>query len=228
MEWDDIDLWSPAGTFPGQGRRSGKLKEDAMRRIRIPQQRRSMEKKLRIMEAARELFAQKGLSGTNSNEIAAGAGVSIGTFYSYFRNKKTLFLDILQQYLENFIAGIYQLQTDDTIPLKDNIRSHINKAFAAFDLHPAFHREALVLKFSDRDVRRLFGDAEQKQLVLISSLLKPYSRPGSGRNLQVAAKVIHSAVENVGHYVKFLDSPLQRDHLVEELTEMVYHYVDNL
>jgi AcrR family transcriptional regulator len=187
-----------------------------------------MEKKLRIMEAARELFAQKGLNGTNSNEIAGRAGVSIGTFYNYFRNKKTLFLEILKQYLENFIAGIYQLQSNDAVPLKDNIRSHINKAFAAFDLHPAFHREALVLKFSDRDVKQLFDDVEQKQLVLISSLLKPYSRPGSERDLQVAAKVIHSAVENVGHYVTFLDSHMQREHLVEELTEMIYHYVNNL
>jgi len=212
----------------GQGRRPGKLKKDAMRRVRIPQQQRSREKKQRIMDAARELFAQKGLSGTNSNEIAVRAGVSTGTFYNYFRNKKTLFLDILNQYLENFIAGIYQLQSDQGVPLRDNIRSHIDKAFAAFDLHPAFHREALVLKFSDRDVKRLFDDAEQKQLVLISSLLQPYSHLGSARNLQVAAKVIHSAVENVGHYVTFLDSPMQREHLVEELTEMIYHYVDNL
>lgn len=212
----------------GQGRRPGKLKKDAMRRVRIPQQQRSREKKQRIMEAARDLFAQKGLSGTNSNQIAVRAGVSTGTFYNYFRNKKTLFLDILNQYLENFIAGIYQLQSDQGVPLKDNIRSHIDKAFAAFDLHPAFHREALVLKFSDRDVKRLFDDAEQKQLVLISSLLQPYSHLGSARNLQVAAKVIHSAVENVGHYVTFLDSPMQREHLVEELTEMIYHYVDNL
>ena len=199
-----------------------------MRRVRIPRQRRSMEKKLRIMETARDLFGEKGLSGTNSNEIARKAGVSVGTFYSYFRNKKALFLDILEQYLEHFITGIYRLQTDETIPLKDNIRDHILKAFAAFDLYPAFHREALVLKFSDREVRRLFDDAEQEQLSLISSLLEPYSRPGSGRDLQVAAKVIHSAVENAAHYVKFLDSPLKRDQLVEELTEMIYHYVNNL
>jgi AcrR family transcriptional regulator len=208
--------------------KTGKLRKDAMKRVRIPKQQRSMEKKLRIMEAARELFARKGFGGTNSNEIAQKAGVSIGTFYSYFRNKKALFLDILEQYLENFITGIYRLQSDDAIPLKDNIRSHIQKAFAAFDLHPAFHREALVLKFSDKDIKRLFDDAEKKQLVLISSLLQPYSRQGSGRNLQVAAKVIHSAVENVAHYVKFLDSPIQRGHLMEELTEMIYHYVNNL
>ncbi|HQQ16114.1 MAG: HTH-type transcriptional regulator EthR [Deltaproteobacteria bacterium ADurb.BinA179] len=204
------------------------MQKHAVKRIRIPKQQRSVEKKLKIMSTARELFARKGLGGTNSNEIARKAGVSIGTFYSYFPNKKALFLDILREYLESFITGIYRLQSDDAVPLKDNIRSHIIKAFAAFDLHPAFHREALVLKFSDRDVRRLFDDAEQKQLVLISSLLGPYCRPGSGKNLQVAAKVIHSAVENVAHYVKFLDSPIQRELLMDELTEMIYHYVSNL
>jgi AcrR family transcriptional regulator len=200
----------------------------ARKRIRIPKQKRSREKKARIMGSARELFARRGISGTNSNEIAATAGVSIGTFYSYFANKKMLFLEILEGYLDVFITGIYSLQTDDTIPLKDNIRAHINKAFSAFDLHPAFHREALVLKFSDMDVKRLFDEAEHKQLILISTLLEPYARQEAPRDLEVVAKVIHSAVENVAHYIKFLDSPLQRDQLMDELTEMIFHYVNNL
>jgi len=203
-------------------------KKGVMKRIRIPKQKRSREKKSRIMDSARELFARKGVNGTNSNEIAARAGVSIGTFYSYFENKKMLFLEILQGYLDVFITGIYSLQTDVTIPLKDNIRAHIGKAFSAFDLHPAFHREALVLKFSDRDVRRLFDEAEHKQLLLISSLLKPYTHPENSRDLEVVAKVIHSAVENIAHDIKFLDSPLQKDQLIDELTEMICHYVNNL
>jgi len=199
-----------------------------MKRIRIPKQERSREKKARIMESSRELFARKGINGTNSNEIAAKAGVSIGTFYSYFENKKMLFLEILEAHLDDFITGVYALQTDDTIPLKDNIRAHIDKAFLAFDLHPAFHREALVLKFSDKEVRRLFDEAEHKQLLLISSLLEPYTHQENTRDLKVAAKVIHSAVENVAHYMKFLDSPMQKDQVMDELTEMIYHYVNSL
>ena len=199
-----------------------------MKRIRIPKQKRSREKKARIMESSRELFARKGINGTNSNEIAATANVSIGTFYSYFENKKMLFLEILEGYLDIFVTGIYSLQTDDTIPLKDNIRAHIDKAFSAFDLYPAFHREALVLKFSDKAVKRLFDEAEHKQLLLISSLLEPYTRKEDSRDLKVAAKVIHSAVENVAHYMKFLDSPMQKDQVMDELTEMIYHYVNNL
>ncbi len=180
------------------------------------------------METALDLFAHKGINGTSSNEIAQMAGVSIGTFYSYFENKKTLFLEILENHLDNFITGIYTLQPDDSIPLRDLIQDHIHKGFLTFDIHPSFHKEALVLKFSDPDVRKLFDEVEQKQLGIISSLLVPYCKNKNPQALQEVSKVIHSAVENVAHYVKFLDSPLDEDKLIEELTEMIYHYVNNL
>jgi AcrR family transcriptional regulator len=180
------------------------------------------------MESALDLFASKGINGTSSNEIASKAGVSIGTFYSYFENKKTLFLEILKYHLENFVTDVYTLQSDNSIPLKYIIRSHINKAFMAFDIHPSFHKEALVLKFSDPDVRRLFDEVEQQQLGIISSLLMPYCRHYNPKTLKEVSKVIHSAVENVAHYVKFLDPSMDKDRLIEELTEMIYHYVNNL
>ena len=197
-------------------------------RIRIPKQNRSRERRLRIMETALDLFASKGINGTSSNEIANKAGVSIGTFYSYFENKKTLFLEILKNHLENFVTGVYTLQSDDSIPLRALIREHIHKGFMTFDINPSFHKEALVLKFSDPDVRRLFDEVEQQQLSIISSLLIPYCRRNKPQALTEVSKVIHSAVENVAHYVKFLDSPMDRDRLIDELTEMIYHYVSNL
>jgi AcrR family transcriptional regulator len=197
-------------------------------RIRIPKQKRSRERKSRIMEAALELIARKGLNRTSSNEIAEKAGVSIGTFYSYFENKKTLFLEILKDHLDNFITGIYTLQPDDAIPLKENIKSHIHKTFTVFNLHPSFHKEALVIKFTDPDVKKLFDEVEQKQLILISTLLIPYCKNRNPRDLQEVSKVIHSTVESVAHYVKFLDLPMNKDRLIDELTEMIYHYVNSL
>lgn len=197
-------------------------------RVRVPKQRRSRERKQRIMDTALSLFAEKGLKGTSSNEIAREAGVSIGTFYSYFEDKRTLFLEILEQHLDNFITGIYSLQRNDSITMKENIRSHILKAFAVFDLHASFHKEALVMKFTDPDVRRLFEDVEKKQLVLITTLLGYYRNDDSQKDLEAMAKVIHSAVENVAHYVKFLESPFDPGRLIDELTEMIALYVSSI
>ncbi len=187
-----------------------------------------MERKVRIMDAARELFAKKGLAGTSSNEIAREAGVSIGTFYSYFENKRALFLEILKDHLGTFVTDIYTLKTDATIPIRDNIREHIMKAFRVFDLHPSFHKEALVLKFSDPDVRSLFDKFEQEQLAIISELVRPYCTNRDPGSLQEVSKVMHSAVESIAHAVKFLHSPLDADRLVAELTEMIHQYVISL
>jgi AcrR family transcriptional regulator len=196
--------------------------------VRIPRQKRSRERKVRIKEAARELFAAKGINGTSSNEIARHAGVSIGTFYSYYGNKRDLFLEILREHLETFVTNIYTLKPDYSIDLRDNIREHIRKAFSVFDQHPSFHKEALVLKFSDRDVKRLFDEVEKEQLDIISSIIRPYCRNRDPEDLREVSKVMHSAVENIAHAVKFLDSKLNRKRLIDELTEMIFHYVNNL
>ena len=40
--------------------------------------------------------------------------------------------------------------------------------------------------------------------------------------------VIHSAVENVAHYLKFLESQISKDRLIDELTEMICYYASNI
>ena len=84
------------------------------------------------------------------------------------------------------------------------------------------------MKFTDPDVRRLFEDVEKKQLVLITTLLGFYRTSNEPRDLEAVAKVIHSAVENVAHYVKFLETQISKNRLIDELTDMIYHYVNNM
>ncbi|MEG0505690.1 MAG: TetR/AcrR family transcriptional regulator, partial [Raoultibacter sp.] len=51
--------------------------------IREPIQRRSIEKKTKIIKAGLDLFCEKGFYRTNTVEIAKAAGVSTGTVYCY-------------------------------------------------------------------------------------------------------------------------------------------------
>ena len=63
--------------------------------IRVPKQQRSIEKKQRIKDTAVKLMSEKGYHSTSSNEIAKEADVSIGTFYSYFSDKKALYTELV-------------------------------------------------------------------------------------------------------------------------------------
>ena len=56
-----------------------------MSEIRIPTQKRSIEKKDKIVEKGFELMCENGYFNTSTNDTAKYAGVSTGIIYQYFK-----------------------------------------------------------------------------------------------------------------------------------------------
>lgn len=56
----------------------------------------------RILEAALNLFAEKGYTGSATSEIAKGAKVSEGTIFKYFPQKKDLLRKVIYKFIEVF------------------------------------------------------------------------------------------------------------------------------
>lgn len=66
-------------------------------RHRSPRWRRLPEERPRqILDAALEVFGERGLAGAKLDEIAKRAGVSKGTIYLYFPNKEELFREVVR------------------------------------------------------------------------------------------------------------------------------------
>src|SRR5437867_11382116 len=71
---------------------------------RVPQQARSRRKCDAILAATSRLFAERGYDATTADDIAAAAGVSVGTFYAYFRNKRQAFLMLYAEHHQAVLA----------------------------------------------------------------------------------------------------------------------------
>lgn len=69
-----------------------------------PRQRRKEARPQELLNAALELFVQKGFSATRSEEVAVRAGVSKGTLYLYFPSKEELFKAVVRNNLSALIA----------------------------------------------------------------------------------------------------------------------------
>ena len=65
-----------------------------------PQQKRSVEKRVRLKAAGLALFGEKGYESTSVDQIAGRAKLAVGTFYQHFRSKRQLLLALMDELLE--------------------------------------------------------------------------------------------------------------------------------
>ncbi|PFD40746.1 TetR family transcriptional regulator [Bacillus cereus] len=65
------------------------------------------ERQMRILEAAVDMFGEKGYAATSTNEIAKRAGVAEGTIFRYYKTKKDLLLAVVMPTLTKFAAPFF-------------------------------------------------------------------------------------------------------------------------
>lgn len=74
---------------------------------------RQAERRQAILAAALEEFAASGFAATRIDDVARRAGVAKGTIYLYFRDKETLFQELVRTMLGPVVAGIEAAPTAD-------------------------------------------------------------------------------------------------------------------
>ena len=198
-----------------------------MTTLRTPKQPRSIQTRELIMNAAFDLYSQKGIHGTNSKEIAEKAGVSIGSFYSYFKNKKTLLLEMLEDYLDRHFLSIWKPIGSITVNEMgwDEIRMLIESVFAAYGISPEFHRQTHALRYSDPDINRVYERERSREITQIRYLLENNKSRMRVSDQEAAAIVVHNAVESVAHTAKFIGPKTDEQRLINELADMIFNFL---
>jgi AcrR family transcriptional regulator len=77
------------------------------------------ERKQAILEAALAVFAERGFEAARLEDIAARAGVAKGTLYLYFKDKETLFEELLRGAVSPILAGVSALAEAPDMPFAE-------------------------------------------------------------------------------------------------------------
>lgn len=141
--------------------------------IREPVQKRSIEKKEKIIEAGFELICEKGYYNTNTAEIAKKAGVSTGIVYQYFKDKHDILIESLKKYADNiFFPMLYSnVQNFSKDNLTEIIRKMINSFIQNHKLSQSAHEEIMAMAHSDKEVAFYFHKREMEMTQKICNLL---------------------------------------------------------
>lgn len=196
--------------------------------VRTPVQKRSREKRRRILDAAKVLFSERGFSGTTAKDIAAKADVSIGTFYAYVEDKKALFMEVVLEYYKEITGQVFSpefLEKLHRAEGREFCRLLVEMALNAHSMSPLFHRETMAMALTDPDMEALVAKEDAKVVAAVVSLLEANENKLRINDLEAAAVVILGAVEETVHALLLFENPIGRDRLTTELADMLNRYL---
>src|SRR5215831_2640530 len=83
------------------------------------------ERRQELLKAARDVFATKGYHEAKVDDIVAAAHVAKGTFYLYFRDKRSVFVELVDTLFTRIGAAILRVETtgDVSSQVRHNIRA---------------------------------------------------------------------------------------------------------
>jgi len=142
---------------------------DNLEVIQFPQNTvKNTETELKILDAARQEFADKGLSGARSKVIAERAGVNKALLHYYFRSKEKLYEAALRDAMTRFISalGANLAAVGETTDIKAFIRAIVTTYLRTMASNPVFPRLFL---------RELLDDGPYIR-VIMENLLTSFSR----------------------------------------------------
>jgi TetR/AcrR family fatty acid metabolism transcriptional regulator len=96
-----------------------------------------------LLDAAIELFGASGYHATTVPAIVAAAGSSVGSFYSYFRNKEDIFAAVIEELGEQVGTVIHEAMTAEPEPRR-GVAAAVEALFLYLAGHPATARILIV------------------------------------------------------------------------------------
>jgi AcrR family transcriptional regulator len=175
---------------------AGKAKNTSVRRQ--PQQRRAQLTVDAILEAVVRILKREGFSALTTNRIAEVAGVSIGSVYQYYPDKRAIFIALHQRHIEQIdrIIGATLIEHAAS-PLDTFIRAVVEAMIDAHTTDPELY------ELLQHEVPHRAGGAQDFSTRLhgafrlaLSSRREEFS---SSRDLDKAAFVVSHIVDSLAH-----------------------------
>lgn len=192
--------------------------------IRIPKQKRSIEKKEALKKAAVELFSEKGYHNTSSNEIAQRANVSIGTFYSYFTDKKSLYEELIMDLYQASLKEITEFDSSKSASPRNFIRNYVAYIMHSHEYMTAFQKEVAALSLQYDDLHELEKRSRCDVTDILMSMLQANKEILRISDLKTASLIIQCSLEAVIHEVTFYQNAYEKERVIDELTEALCRY----
>lgn len=107
----------------------------------------------KLIEVARQLFANKGVENTTMNDIAAASEKGRRTIYTYFKNKREIYNAVIEKQSDKIIENLRSIASSPLDPVQ-KLEQYLSQRFQLVVDYVPKHDMVLRHLF-DRDLRRM-------------------------------------------------------------------------
>ena len=193
--------------------------------IREPIQKRSIEKKEKILKAGFELICSEGYYNTNTAQIAKKANVSTGIVYQYFKDKHDILISSLEKYADSIFFPMlnlpeFKFKKSDLAKL---VNQMIESYISDHKLSHTAHEEIMAMTHSDKDVAYYYYKREMEMTDKIVQILE--YNGFYKENLNERVHIMIGLIDNLCHEIVYH----KHEHLnYEDMTKIVTESILNL
>lgn len=190
--------------------------------IREPKQKRSIEKKEKIIDAGWKLITTVGYYNTNTKEIAKEANVSTGIIYQYFTDKHDILIAGIMKYGEDIFYPVLK-NFDQITPenFKEKIRQMIQKYIKDYKISKDVHSEIMGMVHTDEDIAHYFHEREMYLTNTFYDVLLKNHFPKE--NLLEKVHIMIGLMDNLCHELVYhKHHELNYDQMLECILEQIH------
>ena len=172
--------------------------------IREPVQKRSIEKKEKIIKAGFELICEKGYYNTNTAEIAKAAGVSTGIVYQYFKDKHDILVEGIKRYASEIFYPMLNVTSNikiDKSNLDTILKNMVNTFIENHKLSQVAHEEIMAMTHSDKEIAEFFQQNEMTMTKNISRIL--VDNGFDSKNLDEKVHIAMHLIDDLCHEIVY-------------------------
>lgn len=196
----------------------------AEKNVRIPKQQRSIEKRNSIKQAALKLISEKGYHNTSTNEIAKVAGISIGTFYSYFADKKNVYEELVYDLYRGTLEQMPAQEFPETASVRDAVKIYVEIALKGHEYMTDFQREMSSLSIQYEEFRLLEEKSRSQITSVLFDIMSQNMEVVRITDFKTGSFIIKNMLESVIHEYAFFENDYDRNAVIEELTDAICRY----
>lgn len=161
-----------------------------------------------LVDAAGDLFAERGYAATSIEDIARGARVTRGALYHHFAGKQEVFSAVLEALEARTVAALPQIATEDPETVWQQVLASFDAALDVC-LDPRFQRIALIDGPAVLGWQRWREVAERYDLGLIRDALTALAAVGLIRPqpVELLARILFAVLSEAALTIAAADDP---------------------